>query len=265
MIRVIRAEWRKLRRPTLFLGTLGAVGAISILTSSIPYIAMDLPRRGRERGFSRETIEGFTGLSLGLAFASTLLGIVALSVFASQTAQEYSHGTLRNLLVRQPRRMVLLGGKAIAMALFGLLVVLETAIISVVAEFIWANAKGISTSAWTAGGLGGDGIINLFTTLGNVALATIGFGIIGMLLGLVLRSPISSIAIGISWVMVVEGIVGAVWESTQKYLPGQLLAAVGTGGSDTISYKWALTTSVLILIGAGALAAFLFKKRDVSS
>lgn len=265
MIRVIRAEWRKLRRPTLFLGTLGAVGAISILTASIPFIAMDAPRRGRERGFTRETIEGFTGLSIGLGFASTLLGIVALSVFASQTAQEYSHGTLRNLLVRQPRRMILLGGKAISMALFALLVVVETAIVSVTAEFIWASGKGISTTAWTAGGVGGEGITHLFTTLGNVALATVGFGIIGMLLGLVLRSPISAIAIGIAWVMVVEGIVGAVWESTQKYLPGQLLTAVGLGGSTTITYRWALTTSVLILIGAGALAAFLFKKRDVSS
>ena len=86
-----------------------------------------------------------------------------------------------------------------------------------------------------------------------------------MLLGLILRSPISSIAIGISWVMIVEGIVGAVWENMQKYLPGLLLTAVGSGGSSTITYKWALTTSILILIAAGALAALLFKKRDVSS
>ena len=265
MIRVIRAEWRKLRRPTLFFGTLGAVGAIAVLTASIPYIAMDAPRRGRERGFTRASIESYTGLSLGLAFASTLLGIVALSIFASQTAQEYSHGTLRNLLVRQPRRMVLLGGKALSMALFGLLIVVETSLISVATSFFWANSKGISTDAWTSGGIGGEGISNLFTTLANVSLATVGFGIFGMLLGLILRSPISSIAIGISWVMIVEGIVGAVWENTQKYLPGLLLTAVGSGGSTTITYKWALTTSILILIAAGALAALLFKRRDVSS
>ena len=65
--------------------------------------------------------------------------------------------------------------------------------------------------------------------------------------------------------MIVEGIVGAVWENMQKYLPGLLLTAVGSGGSSTITYKWALTTSILILIAAGALAALLFKKRDVSS
>ena len=62
MIRVIRAEWRKLRRPTLFFGTLGAVGAIAVLTASIPYIAMDTPRRGREPGFTRASIERYTGL-----------------------------------------------------------------------------------------------------------------------------------------------------------------------------------------------------------
>ena len=265
MIRVIRAEWRKLRRPTLFLGTLGSVGAISIVAARIPVIAMDAPRRGREARFTKSVIEHFTGLSLGLGNASTLLGIAALSIFASQTAQEYSHGTLRNLLVREPRRMVLLGGKALSMLLFACLVVVETTLLTVVTEYVWASNKHISTTSWTLGGFGGDGVSKLFNTFGNVVLATIGFGLIGMLLGLLLRSPISSIAIGISWVMIVEAIVGAVWESTQKYLPGQLLSAVGNGGSPTVTYKWALTTSLLILIGIGAIAALLFKKRDVSS
>ena len=141
MIRVIRAEWRKLRRPTLFLGTLGSVGAISILAASIPFIAMDAPRRGREARFTKSVIEHFTGLSLGLGNASTLLGIAALSIFASQTAQEYSHGTLRNLLVREPRRMVLLGGKALSMLLFACLVVVETTLLTVVTEYVWASNK----------------------------------------------------------------------------------------------------------------------------
>ena len=41
---------------------------------------------------------------------------MALAVFASAFASEFSQGTLRNLLVREPRRPALLAGKYAAMA-----------------------------------------------------------------------------------------------------------------------------------------------------
>jgi hypothetical protein len=48
------------------------------------------------------------GLVIGVARAAMLLGVVAFGIAASQVASEYSLGTLRQLLVRQPRRAVLL-------------------------------------------------------------------------------------------------------------------------------------------------------------
>ena len=66
------------------------------------------------------------GLVHGVVDVSTLIGIVALCLFAGAFASEYSQGTLRNLLVREPRRAQLLCGKFLALALFiGLAVVLE--------------------------------------------------------------------------------------------------------------------------------------------
>ena len=41
MIRVVFAEWRKLRRPTLFLGTLGAALFFTGLTNSFLYLMID--------------------------------------------------------------------------------------------------------------------------------------------------------------------------------------------------------------------------------
>ena len=58
------------------------------------------------------------GLIHGVNRAAVLLGIVAFGIAASQIASEYSLGTLRQLLVRQPRRAVLLAGKFLAVLTF---------------------------------------------------------------------------------------------------------------------------------------------------
>ena len=65
-----------------------------------------------------------SGVVFGFQQVATLLGIIALCVFAAQTAQEYTYGTLRNLLVRQPSRMKVLTGKFLSMAVFAFALVL---------------------------------------------------------------------------------------------------------------------------------------------
>ena len=50
MIRVIMAEWRKLRRPTLFLGTIGAALFFTGLTSIFLYLMIDSERGNSDRG-----------------------------------------------------------------------------------------------------------------------------------------------------------------------------------------------------------------------
>jgi len=59
MIRVIMAEWRKLRRPTLFLGTIGAALFFTGLTSIFLYLMIDSERGNSDRGrqVSREVLE----------------------------------------------------------------------------------------------------------------------------------------------------------------------------------------------------------------
>ena len=107
MINVIRAEWRKLRRPTLFVGSLGAVIGVTALVTSLLFLLIDSQSGNAERGerITREILQLPTGVSIGFSNAAGLLGLVALCIFAAQTAQEYTYGTLRNLLVRQPRQI----------------------------------------------------------------------------------------------------------------------------------------------------------------
>jgi ABC-2 type transport system permease protein len=261
MIRVFRAEWRKLRRPTLFIGTLLSITAVSVLSSSVFFIVMDQPRRGNEVRVTKTIFEQASGLTLGFGNAGSLLGVVALCVFAAQIAQEYTLGTMRNLLVRQPRRITLLVGKYFSMISFAAVIVFVSAIVSIITSYVGANFKHLSTSLWSTPAA----YHSLALTFINVLIATLGYGTIGIFLGLLLRSPISAISIGLAWLLVVEGIMAAVFTSARQWLPGQLLSAVAAGGNPDVSYSRALLSSVIFLAALLLMLGAIFRRRDVSA
>jgi ABC-type transport system involved in multi-copper enzyme maturation permease subunit len=263
MFKVMWAELVKLRRPSLSLSTLAAVTFITGLITSLLYLLVDSPTGNAREGarISREVLQLPSGLSLSFSNAAGLLGIVALCVFAAQTAQEYTYGTLRNLLVRQPSRMKILFGKLGAMKLFAIVMVTLSAILGFTLSYIFAGVKDVSTAAWGTS----DAKADVLRTFINVLISTIGFGIFGMILGLLFRSPISAISIGVIWNLIVEGLLSVFVKSLSKYFPGQLLSVVAQGGTKDISYKYALFTSYGILLSGLAIVAFLFKRRDVSN
>ncbi|CAB4849231.1 unannotated protein [freshwater metagenome] len=263
MFNVFKAELVKLKRASLSLSTLAAVLFITGLTTSLLFLLVDSPQGNGREGIriSRETLALPSGLSLSFSNAAGLLGIVALCIFAAQTAQEYTYGTLRNLLVRQPSRMKVLLGKLGAMKLFAIVVVVSAGIVTFALSYLFAGVKDISTVAWGTS----DARSAALRTFINVIIATIGYGIFGMILGLLFRSPISAISIGVIWNLIIEGLLSVFVEDLAKYFPGQLLSIVASGGTENISYKYALITSYAFLLGGLAIVAFLFKRRDVSN
>ena len=95
MINVVRAELTKLRRPSLSLSTIAAVTFVIGLVTSLLFLLVDSPEGNGERGIriSRDVLSLATGVSIGFSNSAGLLGIVALCIFAAQTAQEYTYGT----------------------------------------------------------------------------------------------------------------------------------------------------------------------------
>jgi ABC-type transport system involved in multi-copper enzyme maturation permease subunit len=263
VVRIFFAEWRKLRRPTLLLGTLGAVSFFSVLISSVLFLMIDSPEGNGDRGrqITREMLSLSSGATQSFSSIGGLLGIIALCVFAAQTAQEYSLGTLRNLLVRQPGRIRILIGKLASMKTFAMVMTLVSAIICIGVSYALAGGKNVSTELW----FNGDGRLEIAKTLLNVFLSILGFGIIGMVLGIILRSPISSISLGVLWLLIVENIVGALKSSTLNWLPGNQLSTIATGGSENVSYSHALSLSAIYVGVALVIATVLFTKRDVSN
>jgi ABC-type transport system involved in multi-copper enzyme maturation permease subunit len=263
MIRVILAEWRKLRRPTLFLGTVGAALFFTGLTTTFLYLMIDSEQGNADRGrrVGREILNLASGSVYGFASVGGLLGIIALCVFAAQTAQEYTYGTLRNLLVRQPGRIRILIGKLISMKIFALILVAIAAVVSISLSYLLSDRAKVSTDLWFTS----DGIHEIGKTLLNVTISVVYFGIVGMILGLLLRSPISAISIGVLWILIIENLLGAVKPVFLDWMPGSQLTTIAQGGTPDISYSHALTLGTSYVAIGAIVAAVLFSRRDVAN
>jgi hypothetical protein len=86
-----------------------------------------------------------------------------------------------------------------------------------------------------------------------------------MVLGLLLRSPISAISFGVLWLLIVETLLIAVKNSLQFWMPGYQLSTIASGGSADVTYTHALTVGGLY-VGVGAIiASILFVRRDVAN
>ena len=263
MFNVVRAELRKLRRPTLFFGTIGAALFFTGLITSFIYLMIDSPQGNGDRGrtIGREVLGLASGSVNGFSSVGGFLGIIALCVFAAQTAQEYTYGTLRNLLIRQPSRMKILVGKLISMALFALVMITVAAVVSIAISYILAAGAKVSTEFWFTP----KGFDAIFTTYVNVAISVVAFGIVGMVLGLLLRSPISAISLGVLWLLIIEFLLIAVKNSLQSWLPGAQLSAIASGGLLDLTYRHALTVGGLYVAVGAVIASVLFVRRDVAN
>jgi ABC-type transport system involved in multi-copper enzyme maturation permease subunit len=262
VIRAFRSEWVKLRRRTLLVSTYASLTALSALFTVLVFTrASNNPNRGGERFISLAELARPDGLSRGLTRAALLLGVVAFGIAASQVAFEFSLGTLRQLLVRQPRRTVLLSGKALGIITFLAGAVLCSGIGGGAAAFVMAGVRGISTAAWTSS----TGIADIGHALGDVALAVTGYGVLGMLAGLILRSPAPAAVVGFVYLLPFEGIFSAVVKGSDRWLPGQVLAAISEGGTANLTFSRGLMTATAYTVIAAALGAVLFSKRDVTA
>jgi len=263
MLGAFSSEWVKLRRRAMLLWGLGGGLFFAVLATIFTIErAVRTPQffqGGRGVRISFAELEMPDGLVHGVVDVSGLIGIVALCLFAGAFATEYSQGTMRNLLVREPRRSRLLAGKFLAIAAFiGIAVVLEI-LISCGVAFALAPGRGISTSAWTSS----TGLNDLAQATFHVFLASVGYGVLGAAIGVLLRSPGVAIGTAVAYILPGEAIiVGVIWGGGDHWLPGQLLDSLAHGGNDNSSYGHALITLAVYVAAIAAGTLWLFRRRD---
>jgi ABC-type transport system involved in multi-copper enzyme maturation permease subunit len=187
-----------------------------------------------------------------------MLGVIVLGTVAIAVAQEYTHGTLRSLLVREPRRIRLLAGKLAANLVFVAAGVTVAFAAALATALILGPSQGIDTSAWLGTGLG-----QTMSTGGALVLGALGYGVIGCMLGVLLRSPAPAVVVGLAWALPVEGLLSSAWSSLGDWLPFNQLDAIIRQGTSTISYGHALAMGTAYAAAACIAAALLFRRRDV--
>jgi ABC-2 type transport system permease protein len=251
------SEWTKLRRPTLFFSTfLGLAFAASL------FVVLMFSQATANGGIvTLHQLAQPNGLVIGVARASMLLGVVAFGIAASQVASEYSLGTLRQLLVRQPRRAVLLAGKMLGTVTFLVLALCFAAVIALIVAVAAAQSRHVPTSAWFTG----TGLGDLFRELGDLTLATIGYSILGMALGQFVRSAVFAVIIGFAWLVAVENIITRIVPSTEQWLPGASITAVASGGAEGVDYAHGMILGAVYVAVAIAAAMAVFLRNDVTA
>jgi ABC-2 type transport system permease protein len=257
MIRAFRSEWHKLIRRSMLLSAVLGVGVSGLAT----FLALSRAKSGvSEGGFSIATLSLSDGWSQIMSRASDLMGVVVLGIAAVAVASEYTNGTLRNLLVREPRRVRLLAGKSLSVLSFLAFLVVAACAVSLVTALVVAPGKGVDTSTWGTSA----GVHSIVVTVVDVVVSALAYAVVGGVLALVLRSAAAAITVGFAWLVIVEALIVAGWSQTAQWLPGRLFNTIASNGSNTIAYGHAAVFAALYVAVAAIAGAVLFRTRDVT-
>jgi ABC-2 type transport system permease protein len=258
-VAAFRSEWVKLKRRNLLVGTYAGLAVAASLFAILLFV--EAPATGGGGLPSMTELARPDGLIHGVDRAAVLLGIVAFGIAATQIASEYSLGTLRQLLVRQPRRPVLLAGKFLAVLTFMVGAVVFASVVATGASFVMAHLRHVPTGAWTSGA----GITDLTRALGDLILATVGFTTYGLVVGLLFRSSVTAIIVGFAYLIPVEAVVTRIVPNAAAWLPGQLLEFLSEGGSSTVGFSRSLLLSLVYVVIASTVAMVVFSRKDITA
>ena len=263
MIASLRAEWARLIRRRVLLGALlsvlvaGVGGATIVLAAAEP--AAKVPP-----GSSAPTLEGLATSGGGtqvfrdvVGFGGTLVFVVFIGLFAL----EFSRGTYRTMLLRQPRRIRLLAGRYLALVGFVAVGLAVTELVTWTVARLEASTFDVAADSWTSLAAIGSGLRDYATVL--VWLA--GYSVLGMTVAVLLRSVPLALAVGIAWAGPAEHLIGGFWASAEKVFPGLLLEIVGRGGTATVSATRAMVTAAGYIAVAAVASCLAFARRDVTA
>lgn len=259
MTRAYRAELgRLLRRRVLLYTALAAVlfgaGATSVLLAAVGPDAVPpvpSPARLSEAG-------GATALfRVAVAFAGTFVFVV----FVGVTAAEFSRGTFRTMLLREPRRVRLLAGRLAAQLTYAAAALAATGAIAWVTAYLRAPSAGVDPAAWTTGAAARAAAGDYAALL----LWVTGYAILGTTVAVLLRSVPVALAVGIAWAGPFEHITSDAWEPAGRTFPGLLLEAFVAGGTPVVTEGRALAGVAAYVAVAALVAAAVVARRDVTA
>ncbi|MCU1623682.1 MAG: putative transporter integral rane protein [Frankiales bacterium] len=258
-----RSELVKLGRRTTLLAAGAVLPFLALLATTLVILnATDRAVVAAADGFepSLAQLGSSLGITAGFRASKGFLGILVFTLFLTSFSSEYVQGTLRTMLLREPRRGRLLLGKlaAVLSLVAGSLLLAEVLSIGLSAALV--DNRGVGISAWwTGAGLqqaGGDYL--------NALLAATLFGAMGTAVGVLVRSTSVGLALGLAWLLPLEHIIQNAWADAARWFPGLLFDAVASGGTVTTTYGRGLVLGGAVAVALLAAGATSFVRRDVS-
>jgi hypothetical protein len=229
MIATFRAEWARLTQRRLLLVSVVLVLVVAFGGAAIVLSAAE-PASQTAPGAFTPTIETLSASGGGteiFRFAAAFGGTLTFIVFVGIFALEYSRGTYRTMLLRQPKRVALLAGKLAGLLAFAALALAALEVVMWVAAHLEASAFDVSTARWNSFDALGSGLGDYAVVILWVA----GYAVFGMTVAILVRSVAPALAIAIAWAGPLERLVDDAWSPARGWFPGLLLEALGAGGT----------------------------------
>jgi hypothetical protein len=242
---LLRAELLRIRTSRMTWILLGAMALATVGVVALTLSALDAGELAGARGVRKVLTIG-AGVS---CFFTLSLGVIGM-------AGEYRHGTIGHPLLAAPARWPVVVAKASAYAMaglaFGLVALALTFAIG--APGLAAEHAGIAYSS---------GLVR-YAVVGTLAAAAL-FGVLGVGLGAVVHDQSLALALGLGWMVLVDGIVSELAPSVGKFLPGGAVTSLlRSQTQDVLPVGLAalmLLTYTLGLVLAGVL---VMRRRDLT-
>lgn len=264
MIAIVYSELLRLRRRSLLAAWFGLTALFTLMINMVMFSTAGkgtaLPPGAPGVAFpNAAALAGPDGLVAGLAAASSMFGVVTLSLWAVATATDYSSGLIRLLVSAQPHRWRLLIGKVVALTAVTAVATTVAMVVCLLVAAPAAGAAGISTAAW-----GTHPVSTIANAWLNAFAAQLAWGVLGLVIAVLSRSSTVAIAVGVGYVLVVESVVKMAIGGSSDWLLGSTLNAVASGGTATLAYGSALGLALAYVAAGLVLASAVVTRRDIT-
>ncbi len=255
MIKLIRAELRKLFTTKVWLGLLLGACALSGASTALLIGFAEEAAASPESGVPPLGSDAFSQLALA-AGANAVVFLLILGIIGM--TQEYRHRTATPTFLVTPKRGQVVLSKLITYFGISLLFAVVVNVVVVAIAVTWLNAKGAPVS------LSGDNLEVVLSAIGGGAL----YGLVGVGVGALLRNQVAAIVGSLIYLFVAEPILRSVpaTATSYKFLPGGTLEAItATTANTDLLERW---QGALLLAGYGIVLAVLgwvfAVRRDIS-
>ncbi len=264
MVRIVHAELLRLvrRRP------MAVSAAAALLFSVVATLTVFSTARGsvggapsRRAGTTLAALTGPGGGTEAFAVGASFVGFLVFVTIIALVATEFSTGTFRALLLRDPHRLRVIVGKLAGILLVAAGVVAVAEAFTFAMSLVVAPTRDVATSGWFSPESAGAGLRDYVTVLAGVT----GWAIFGTTLAVVFRSAPLALGVGFAWAGPFENIIVDSWQAGYRYFPGQVLASLIQGGTTELGIGRAVLTAALYAGVAAAATLVLVSRRDVTA